>query len=368
MAKSLYIDMDMLLAPLSDQENMVGEDFRDSVDPESSYLTLKDSRADARRAERESASAEDSDSSPLNAALRQWEDICDLGGRLLAEKTKDLEIASWVCEGLVRTNGFAGLAGGLDLLARLVEAYWDEGLYPVEDEDGVETRIAPLSGLIGREMVGSLVQPIKLLPISEDGSAAFWSVEVAQTPVRSDSSEAREQQAERAEALVQAIIRSSPDYLRALRKDIAAALANLDRLMRAVDGKTGLGGFGTQVATPLNAIAKLLDDRVGALFVEAATAEEIAGEAAEVGEAAGAGAGKADGSARIRSRDQMLADILEIAAFFDRTEPQSLVGLSLREVVRRARMPVEELILELIPDEMQRHDFLLRSGIRRNDA
>src|SRR5690606_20443908 len=168
-AKSLYIDVDMLLAPLSYQENVVGEDFRNSVDPESLYLTLKDSRADARRAERESATSDEGGSSPLNAAVRQWEDICEIGARLLGERTKDLEIASWVCEGLVRTDGFAGLAGGLDLLARLVESYWDEGLYPAEDEDGVETRIGPLSGLIGREVVGSLVQPIKLLPLSEDG-------------------------------------------------------------------------------------------------------------------------------------------------------------------------------------------------------
>jgi type VI secretion system protein ImpA len=129
--KSLFLDVDSLIEPVLNHKNVVGEDFRASVDPESPYLTLKDLRADARRSERESASSDSPDTAPLSASLSQWEAICELADRTLKERSKDLEIACWYCEALVRTAGFSGLAQGLELLARLVETYWDQGLYPV---------------------------------------------------------------------------------------------------------------------------------------------------------------------------------------------------------------------------------------------
>ena len=357
------LELEPLLGPIEGQALPVGEDFRASVDPDSAYLTLKDWRADARRTEREAASSDDPDAAPLQAAQHQWEDICELADRTLRDRSKDLEIACWYCEALVRTASFAGLAGGLELLARLVEDYWDEGLYPVADEDGVDTRIAPLSGLIGRGVAGSLVQPIKLLPLTDrrDGpNTALWTIEVAFMPARGESQENRDRQAEQAEALIQAMVRSSPEFLRDVRRNIKTALANLERLMRAVDTRTNVGGFSSQVTEPLNAIAKLLDDRVGHLFVEAAPAvEEIAADG-ETGEVAVSGAPK-----KLSRREDALQQLVEVADFFERTEPQSLIGMSLREVVRRAQMPISELISELLPEEMQRREFLLRSGIRQ---
>ncbi|WP_309644018.1 type VI secretion system protein TssA [Phenylobacterium sp.] len=362
MEKSLFLDIDSLLNPLSGHEIAVGKDFRASVDPESPYLTLKDLRADARRSEREVASSDDPDLGPLSAALNQWGDICELADRTLREQSKDLEIACWYCEALVRTAGFSGLAQGLELLARLVETYWDEGLYPGEDEDGVESRIAPLAGLIGRGVAGSLVQPIKLLPLTDrqDGAAAaLWTIELAFTPVRSESQEARDRQSEQVDAMIQAVVRSSPAFLKQIRADITASLDNLDRLMRAVDARTQLGGFASQVAEPLNAIAKLLDDRVGHLFIEAAGNDDEV-----VPDADGVTTTSAAGPKALNRREDALAQLGEVADFFERTEPQSLIGSSIREVVRRARLPINELIYELLPEDAQRREFLLRAGIR----
>ncbi len=362
MEKSLFLDVDSLLIPLSGYENAGGKDFRADVDPESPYLTLKDLRADARRSEREVVSSGEADSAPLLAALTEWSEICVLADRVLREQSKDLEVACWYCEGLVRTAGFSGLAQGLDLLARLVETFWDDGLFPHEDEDGLETRIAPLAGLIGRGVAGSLVQPIKLLPLTDraDGSpAALWTIEMAFSPVRGESQEARDRQHEQIDAMVSAVTRSSPDFLRAVRRDVGQALENLARLMQAVDLRAQVGGFASQVSEPLNAIAALLDDRVGHLFqpeLAVSADDDQAGDAA-----AAPGSGTRNG---LNRREDALAQLTLVAEFFERTEPQSLVASSLREVVRRAKLPLAELIFELLPEDMQRRDFLMRAGIR----
>ena len=65
-----------------------------------------------------------------------------------------------------------------------------------------------------------------------------------------------------------------------------------------------------------------------------------------------------------RGREEAFQSILRIADFFDQKEPQSLVGQSLREIVRRGRMPMISLLEELLPDADQRATFLQRAGIK----
>jgi type VI secretion system protein ImpA len=301
--------------------------------------------------------------------LGEWEDIAELAAETLRERSKDLEVACWYCEAQLRLGGFAGLSAGLEVLARLVETYWDAGLYPVADEDGVETRLAPVAGMIGRGVAGSLVQPIRLLPISDGANgvrAALWTIELASMPARSETAEVKKKRSDRLEALMLAIEKSSAEHLRALRRDLDAALGHLGRLMAAIDAKTGLGGFATQVSQPLEAIAKLLDDRVGALFiVPPAAPDPVEDDLAEEGAATG-GADEPSRAkkGRMNTREDALATLLEVAVFFERTEPQSLTALALREVVRRARLSAAELMQELVPDVAIRSTMLARLGIQ----
>ncbi len=88
----------------------------------------------------------------------------ELALKTLTETTKDLEVAAWLTEGLVRSHGLAGLAAGAQLMAGLAEQHWD-GLFPLPDDYGMETRISPVTGLNGRDGNGSLVQPLYKLTL-----------------------------------------------------------------------------------------------------------------------------------------------------------------------------------------------------------
>ena len=364
------IDLEPLLAPILDNGAGVGDDLRSGADPESLYLTLKDWRAEARSAEREASAAEDPDSPPLAAGLRYWHDILDLSQRVLTGASKDLEVAGWLTEALVRISSFTGLAAGLELLTRLVEDYWEAGLYPVEDEDGVEARLAPLFGLLGRGMIGALIQPVKMLPLSNRSSmdtAALWLLESAQAaPPRSEDPETRDRlqakQAEQLDSLNQAVAGSSPDFLREIHAGALASLTMLDRLMDAIDARTDAGRFSSQLSDPLRAVVALVEARAGHLFVQHHDeAEAEVGEDGATPAAAGGGGGRGGAPS---GRNEAFSTIMQIADFFERTEPQSIVAQSLRDVVRRARLPLSELLTELLPNNEQRNQFLLRAGIR----
>ena len=360
-------DLEALAAPV---DGGAGADLRAGADA-AAFFRIKDLRAEARGAERDAAATPEGDTPLVEAGLRSWTELSELACEALGERGKDLEVACWLCEAQVRVRGFAGLADGLELVHRLIESFWDEGLHPAEDEDGVLGRIAPVGGLLGLDGVAALLQPIRLLPLSDRApEVALWTVETAHAPLPGgDDATARERQqarrAEQVEQVSQALARASTEFLRAVHRDATLAAERIEALAVLVDAKAGVGRFGSQVTDPLRAIVTLLEQNVGPRLVDAPAAEPDA-EGAELGTA---GEVAADGSPRsVRSRAQAYDAILRIADYFAETEPQSLVARSLREVVRRARLPLEDLLTELLPDADQRLLFLQRAGVKDETA
>ena len=351
--------------------SVVGSDVREGGPGSELYLRLKDSRATARLAERDASNAE-TDSDPLNAGLIHWSALAEGATTLLSESTKDLEIAAWLTEALLRLGHIAGLADGFALLDGLISSYWDSGLWPVADEDGDETRLAALFGLFGRGGTGTLLQPLKLIALSDRGETpvTLWSAElaVAPAPPRMADEDAQalvdERRAAAQDAVASGIGRSSRPFLVALHGDLQRALQSLEALMQTIDRVSDVGRFGSQIGEPLAAALRLLEDHAGAVFVEVPAMTATA-----TGDAYADTAGTpANGTAMERrepiSREDALTMVLGLAEYFEQREPQSPIGLSLREVVRRGRLPLETLLSELLPDAASRTLFLQRAGIR----
>ena len=166
------IDMDALLAPIA-EDAPAGRDLREDFSAQSTYYRLRDARAEARAAERQA----DADPSAESGMPPQWRQVRDLAIQALSGQSKDIEVAAWLTEALVRLEGPRGLAAGAHLIAKLAEAYWAQNLYPVPDEDGIATLVAPVTGLNGEGGDGTLAQPLRKLTLFRrpDGSdMAFW--------------------------------------------------------------------------------------------------------------------------------------------------------------------------------------------------
>src|ERR1700692_687787 len=117
-------DLEVLLAPIPGDAPQ-GIDIREDYSATSPYNRLRDARSEARDAERgQDAGDQDArDPTPL------WRTVRDGALKTLAETTKDLEVAAWLTEALVRSHGLVGLGAGAQLMAGLAEQYWD-GLFP----------------------------------------------------------------------------------------------------------------------------------------------------------------------------------------------------------------------------------------------
>ena len=100
--------------------------------------------------------------------VADWGAVVATTSQLLGKETKDLQLAVWLAEALMRKQGPGGLATGLAVLNGLVSQFW-EGVHPLpQDEDGVEDpeiRAAPLEWMASR-----LVLPMRLSPLLREYS------------------------------------------------------------------------------------------------------------------------------------------------------------------------------------------------------
>ncbi len=149
------------------------------------YAPVYDQIKEARREEQDVAQGE----WQHEVKKADWVLVVKLASDVLATKSKDLQVAAWLTEALLRREGFAGLKAGLDLMRGLVEKFWDTAYPEIEDGD-VEMRAAPI------EWVGSRFdEPVKQTPLTRGGLDWFRYRESRGVPTEDEaaSNEARQQ-------------------------------------------------------------------------------------------------------------------------------------------------------------------------------
>ncbi len=361
-------DLDALLAPIPGDVPQ-GIDVREDYTPTSPYGRLRDARSDARDAEKQAESPDPNGPPPADPSP-MWRTLREIGLQLLTETTKDLEIAAWVTEGFVRSHGLAGLTAGSRLIAGLAERYWD-GLYPLPDEYGLETRVAPVVGLNGRSGGGSLIAPLFKLTLFNrpDGSPVAYYQYRSSAALVSLDAERRQQRIAAGTIPFDELERDARTVgvraLTRLREEASAALAAWDAMAACLDERAG------DESPSTGDVRELLRDIIGiaqryAPAADApAVADETAAEPAADDSGGPAGAGGLSVTARqLASREDALRTLETVALFFRRTEPHSPLSYTLDEAVRRARMPWLELLEEVVGDADTRNAILTTLGIR----
>lgn len=159
---------DDLLKPIAG-DNPAGADLR--------YDPLYDKIKEARREDDDAPQGE----WERTRKVADWPQVVKLTTDALTNKTKDLQLAAWLTEALIRREGFPGLVQGLPLLKGLTEQFWDR-VYPEMEDDDPELRAAPL------EWVGTRLEiPIKMVPLNKTGHDYLRFKESRTIPTESEA-------------------------------------------------------------------------------------------------------------------------------------------------------------------------------------
>lgn len=365
----MVVDIDQLLQPI-DGNPATGVDLREAGDAD--YARLKDARRRVVSLARQGR-ADPSLEAELNQA---WQSICDLAPPLLKSRSKDLEVAAWLTEALLRRDGLVGLNTGLRLIDGLLELFWDE-LHPMPDEDGMESRLYPLIGLNGEDGNGSLVLPIRNAPLS-DNSGNPITANLLQRCREAAAIEDPKLRGERfaeiglsPDEIQQQISQCEPTFYSQLLVSAESARDNLDRLSGRLDQLCG-----SHDAPPVSALRESLElvtDALRHLYKnrlasagEPASAEGSAEDVPQLTkslQAAGDATVAPLPSGPIQSRQQALQQLQQIADFFRQQEPHSPLAGAIERVGRWADLPLQQLLQELIPDQRAREHYAMVTGV-----
>lgn len=160
--------------------------------------------------------------------------VIRLASEALATRTKDLQLAAWLTEALLRREGIAGLNEGMALMRDLMVNFWDS-VHPELEDGDAELRAAPLDWIGSR-----LVLAVRRVPLTKAGHGhlAFGeSRDVGYESAAQESDEKRRRRQEKiddgklsAEEWDQAVDSTPLAFYQSFATDIAAALDTLESL------------------------------------------------------------------------------------------------------------------------------------------
>jgi type VI secretion system protein ImpA len=352
------IDIESLLRPIAG-ENPSGMSLR----YEGAYDQIKNLRKEA-------------DNLPVGewatgeTKVADWRGVMTSATEALTTKTKDLQIAAWLTEALVKQHGFPGLRDGLRLLRELQERFW-EGLYPELEEEDAEFRASPLVGLNA-----SLPLLIKRIPLikSLDGDLYSWlqweDARQVDDLIRRGDQEAVNAALEdgkvSGEQVQKAVQGTAREFCEALLEDAQQSYEACEQLVHCCDEKFG------PAAPSFSDIRKTIEDcrdlvrgfvkkkreAEGLPALEAASPTGANGVLEE--QLADVPTALPTATARTPSgnlpcepvdRADALRRLEAVAAFFRRTEPHSPVSYLVQRAARWGAMPLEQWLQEVVKSD-----------------
>jgi type VI secretion system protein ImpA len=291
-----------------------------------------------------------------------WPGLLRIGENVLASQSKDLRVACWMIEAHCKIRGLAGLADGYTLLAQLCETFWND-IHPQPDNGDIEQRVGVLDWLAKQTP-----RLLREVPLTQSGKGNFSLIDL-------ESARATAKQIERNAGQAEEIARHAHVSLERFEdaaKDTAKAYF-ADSLRDAERAKNAI-----------KAVQVLLDTRMGELSPAFGPTFDTLEDLSHffqrhAGPAANRAQHPADGSAStspslpassaaerieptfgetidvasgpIRSRQQAIHQLQEIASFFRRTEPHSPVAYLAEKAAKWGTMPLHEWLRTVVKDD-----------------
>lgn len=336
------LDPEFLAEPLS-SDQPCGPEPRSFA----AFRDIRDLQSEARRLEK------DADDDPENAKAKRmearglWQSVVETGLEFVETQCRDLTTAGFVVDGWVRVSGLRGLRNGLILIRELSSRWWD-GLHPKGDEEELEA-LSPEDRDVEVKRIRS--EPVDGL--NNRIPAALKRVETTDTRAVEDQLMVWQAKDARLDDLAR---QTGGKFYQNALADVLACEEVWKEIETLYYEKCGSDGPGTSRLREALEDARLLFQRLAALVP--ADSEGGGGDAGAQnggGQMAAGGPGMMIGGPVVPqmqyTREHAFQAIENIAGFFEKTEPQSLIPAQLRKVVKWGRLPPEEFLKALLDDD-----------------
>ena len=302
-----------------------------------------------------------------------WHPVLERATRVLAEKTKDLEITAYLIESLARLRGFPGIRDGYRLARELVERFWD-GLYPVSDGGEIPERFSHILYLNGLEGPGTLIVPVRKIALTASTSLGTFNLthhQQARSLAQLADAKLRQKRIDEGaltlEKIQKAVAETPAKFYTDLVEDITQSAEEFRLFCASLSERSGYDPPASDLLGVLDAYLDVVKDlaRDKLLKPQAPAPAAAAGSAQTGPEAQAATAANA---AVIKNREDALDRLKKVADYFREHEPQSIIPYALEQVATWGKMSLPELLSELIPEEGPRKNVFKQVGIKPPEA
>lgn len=345
------IDVFAIMQPIPG-ENPAGESMR--------YDGLYDEMIEARRADEDLAQGD----WQTDLKVADYRKVIELAVPALTTKTKDLQVAAYLSESLVKEHGFVGLRDALRLVSGLQKTFWDT-MYPEVEDGEMEGRANAISWMSDQTAFA-----IKEAVITQGSGHSFLDWEDSKRfdfPDNIDTLETADQQrynslkaqAEKenrttADLWRKAITESRRPFYEDLAIVIAECWEEYKEINRVIEEK-----FDPKQMPGMTNLKKSLEQvetQVKLLLAQKREEEpdEIEDDPemeTEDGEGRGGGKGMPGTSGSIDNRKDALRRLAQLADYFRKTEPHSPISYLVTRAVKWGNMPLESWLQDVIKDE-----------------
>ena len=366
------MNIDAILLPVPGA-NPCGEDL--------AFSSELDAIRDARKNDDDSLSQGEWQTSIKSA---QWPKVIALCEAVLTRQSKDLQVAGWLADALVRVHGFAGLTNGLIVLNGLFSQYW-EGFYPAYDPADMDERAAKIEWL-SKELTSAC----KLVPITkkDTGNYHFLNWEESRHVDNLGLKDPAAKEAALAEGKIsgdmfdKAAATSGKAYYQELAEDLQQSLTQLMQFIQSVDEKFGhdapsLTELKVTLETVSNTAARILLGMGGASPVPTAILPQSGAPEVDVAVPASPApsttlttlpsAEPIMPSGPISNRSQAVQQLREVASYFRQAEPHSPVAFLADRAADWANMPLDQWLSKVIKDESTLYQLKDMLGVAPSD-
>lgn len=349
------IDLEALMQPIS-EEKPSGEPLQ--------YSGLYDEIREARRADENLSQGQ----WQIELKIANYRQVINLAVPALERETKDMQIAAWLSESLVKENGFAGLRDSMKLLVGFHENFW-ETIHPELDEGDMEGRANAVEWMDTQAAFA-----VKQAPITGGEGCSFFGFEDSKRfdfPENIDTLDSTDQEKFRAlQEQAEKENRVTADRWRkaraATRRAFCESLSfvldecfvEFKELNRVIEERydrnqtPGTSNLKKALEEIQVQVKKLLEEKRAeepdAVEEDAPDAEAAEGE---TGVATVAGQGVMTTAGAIQNRQDAIKRLSALAEFFRKTEPHSPISYLVTRAVKWGEMPLESWLQDVIKDD-----------------
>jgi type VI secretion system ImpA family protein len=321
-----------------------------------------------------------------------WHAVAQLCSQVLAKQSKDIQVAAWLSEAWLHLEGLDGLTRGLNLLECLCRDYW-EGIHPRIEDGDVEYRVGPFEWA-NDNIALALRLNLNIAEGTSDLVESGMTLAKWEEVLRMENLIRKDSRLEKAAAASGKVNRSSfmatvsmtpPFFFNSLLAQLVQCMQAATGLEQVMHEKLGDDSPGlTRVKDVLDSIVKVVREfgGVSAPAPEAAVTGKSGSQAGDENSPAGnreeqpmaeqqsteSGSARDEGqpnAGAIRSREEAYRRLSDAADYLLRTEPHSPTPYLVMRAVAWGRMPLNELLQELVNSEGDLKQLYTLLGMRR---